>query len=284
MDGLPRWYAPTVVVGVLVCAAIGATLGAATADTDDPADASSTTVPIDEGTARLSPSEVRVVVLNDSGVSGACARHSNVLLTEGYDVLPCGNATEPGDASSTRVLYVPGYEAEAAELADRLSAPANGVRVLTPPHPGDVSGADLVVVLGFDLAIGDSSTDRDDEDERDAAGIDATVLRTSLRGFIDDLGSLDYSAAYDWYGASLRTQTPYREFVDFWEGAGLVAAEVVSIDRVNPAARTVEAVVDYVLADYTSRERIVVTFSRASSGTDTGLVISSYRVVSTTRR
>jgi hypothetical protein len=52
------------------------------------------------------------------------------------------------------VLFVDGFDGEAQALAEALGAPADGVAALPAQPPVDPGGAQLVVLLGTDLAGG----------------------------------------------------------------------------------------------------------------------------------
>lgn len=107
----------------------------------------------DIGGVRTPPGLV-VAVLNDAGVAGAAGRLAGDLMAAGYQLSdPAGsNATRAGDAAQTEVLYRAGYEQEAHALAMHLGAPSGAVRALGDDAPGPVGGAQLVVVVGLDLA------------------------------------------------------------------------------------------------------------------------------------
>lgn len=113
--------------------------------TDAVDDATTTTLAV------RSPAEVTVVVLNGTSVSGAAGKYSTAIGTAGYQM------GDPADAATkipaTQVLFTEGYEREAAAVALAAGAPAT----LTPgplptPPPGEVGAANVVVVIGADLA------------------------------------------------------------------------------------------------------------------------------------
>lgn len=114
---------------------------------------------IDEGTtsttlAARAPAQVPVIVLNDSGVSGAASAYSQALAAAGYTLTnPEGaNATLPGDRPDTQVLFAEGFDQEAAILATAIGAAPAGVQPLGTTSPGPTDGASVIVVLGTDLA------------------------------------------------------------------------------------------------------------------------------------
>lgn len=97
------------------------------------------------------PSEVAVRAANGTGTPGIAGRVSDRLRPLGYEII------EPTDASRTidtsAVQYVPGFEAEALEVALvlGLSPEAVGPLEAVPPVVGGVEGADVVVLVGPEL-------------------------------------------------------------------------------------------------------------------------------------
>ncbi len=121
--------------------------------TDDSSDEG--TDAIDEETtttlAVRSPAEVTVVVLNGTSVGGAAGKYSTAIGTAGYQMV------DPADAATkipaTQVFFTAGYEREAAAVALAAGAPATLTPALLPtPPPGEVGAANVVVVIGADLA------------------------------------------------------------------------------------------------------------------------------------
>lgn len=115
--------------------------------TEEPSgdDTTTTTVPV------RSPSQVSVIVLNGTSVGGAAGKYSTAIGTAGYQML------EPTDAvakiPATQVFFVAGYEREAAAVALAAGAPATLTPAVMPtPPPGEIGNANVVVVIGTDLA------------------------------------------------------------------------------------------------------------------------------------
>ena len=99
------------------------------------------------------PSEVVVLVANASGVQGAAGAQSAELQGGGYQVAPETNA--PNQVQTTQILPVEGWEAEAAVLAAMIGAPEDAVQAMPDPPPvEDLAGANVLVLLGPDLANG----------------------------------------------------------------------------------------------------------------------------------
>ncbi len=103
-----------------------------------------TAVPVTTVPPGRPPQQVRVQVLNGSGVSGAASEKSTALKTLGYTIAGAGNATT---RQGTIVQCSPGFEAEAAALALALGS---GATVQAPGTAGTTvpSTADCVVTLG----------------------------------------------------------------------------------------------------------------------------------------
>jgi len=137
--------------------------GIATAPTDTTAaggDATDTTAGEDGGdttttTAPLrQPAEIVVRVANVSGVSGAAGERTQQLAGAGYQTVEATNGPEGQQIDATQVLFVDGFEGEAQALAEALGAPADGVVAMPAQPPVDPGGAQIVVLLGTDLAGG----------------------------------------------------------------------------------------------------------------------------------
>ena len=127
---------------------------AVTTTTAKPHGATTTTAAASTTTAPLRPpAQVKVLVANGSGVQGLAALISGKLHTAGYDVLASVNATQRVAASV--VYYAPGYNREAATLAQTLGLPATSVQALPTAAPVSSLGtANVLVVAGPDLAQG----------------------------------------------------------------------------------------------------------------------------------
>lgn len=90
------------------------------------------------------PAEVRVEVLNASGVAGAAGSKAETLRTAGYTIAGVGDATA---RQGTVVACKPGFDAEAAALAQAVGSGATTEPFPTPP-PASSTDADCVVTLG----------------------------------------------------------------------------------------------------------------------------------------
>jgi hypothetical protein len=99
------------------------------------------------------PAEVRVIVLNGSSVTGAAGTWSDGLQANGYDMLEAGNAN--ASVEITQVLHQGGFRQEAASVVEALGAPAGvSPQRLGSAPPGEIGDANVVVVIGPDLASG----------------------------------------------------------------------------------------------------------------------------------
>lgn len=108
--------------------------------------AAATTVPPTTMAPRA-PQEVKVIVVNASGVKGAAGKASDMLKPPGYNVLAPTNANN----SESAVYFSPGYEADAAAVAAALGFALSTVKPLpTPPPIPDSKGAHVVVIVGRD--------------------------------------------------------------------------------------------------------------------------------------
>jgi LytR cell envelope-related transcriptional attenuator len=98
------------------------------------------------------PGEVVVLVANASGIQGAAGAQSEAISAGGYQVLEPTNS--PTEVEATQVLATAGFEADAAALAAAIGAPETAVAAMPEPPPFDLTGANVVVMLGPDLAGG----------------------------------------------------------------------------------------------------------------------------------
>jgi hypothetical protein len=100
--------------------------------------------------------DVKVLVVNGTTTAGAAARVAQPLRTAGYNVLAVRDAS-PAVKRSTRssVVYYASkdYEREAKALQQALGLPPTPVQMVpTPPPVADTSGANVIIVVGPDLA------------------------------------------------------------------------------------------------------------------------------------
>jgi hypothetical protein len=89
--------------------------------------------------------------VNGTNVAGVAGRSGEVLRRAGYNVLSPTNTAKPVDSSS--VQYAPGHDSEAKEVAKVLALPDTAVQpIANPPPVADTRGADVIVIVGPDLA------------------------------------------------------------------------------------------------------------------------------------
>jgi hypothetical protein len=127
------------------------TAGGETSDSttaDDGGDTTTTAAPLRQ------PAEIMVRVANVSGVDGAATARTEQLAGAGYQTIEPTNGPEGQQLNATQVLFVDGFEGEARALAEALGAPADGVAAIPAQPPVDPGGAQLVVLLGTDIAGG----------------------------------------------------------------------------------------------------------------------------------
>jgi hypothetical protein len=96
------------------------------------------------------PAEVTVLVANASGVSGAAADLTATIIGAGYQTVPETNA--PQSVAATQVLFAAGFDREAAALTTVINSPPDGVAPMPAAPPVELGGAQLLVLLGPDLA------------------------------------------------------------------------------------------------------------------------------------
>jgi LytR cell envelope-related transcriptional attenuator len=133
------------------------------------------TVPAPPTTVRpLRPAaDVKVLAANGSDVSGLGRRTADLLKSKGYT-----NTLSPTDTTrdvpATSVEFNADFEPEARAVAGALGLPATVVKALESPPLSDTRGADVVVLIGPDLAGATATTT--------AAGTSATTAPASGTG------------------------------------------------------------------------------------------------------
>lgn len=130
----------------------GSTATSSTTSTTAPASGSTTTTTAAKsgskgGAAVKQPGEIRVQVLNGSGVQGAAASMSQKLQSSGYVVV---EPTDTSSATGNAVYCTSGLDEEAAALAAAAGTDpaATAAAMPDPPPSGTDSSANCVVVLG----------------------------------------------------------------------------------------------------------------------------------------
>lgn len=100
------------------------------------------------------PADVIVIVANASGVSGAAGTKTQQLQAAGYQAVDPTNAPPDMELDTTQIMPTAGFEAEAAKLAGELGLQPESVQPLTDPPPVDLAGANILVLMGTDVAGG----------------------------------------------------------------------------------------------------------------------------------
>jgi LytR cell envelope-related transcriptional attenuator len=97
------------------------------------------------------PAAVKVLPANGTATKGAGTKTGDRLKTAGYNVLAATNTTKPATTSS--VQFAAGFEREARVVAQLLGLADSAVQPIpTPPPVPDLLGANLLVIVGPDLA------------------------------------------------------------------------------------------------------------------------------------
>jgi hypothetical protein len=104
-------------------------------------DGSTTSTTGDDG---RSPEDVRVLVLNASGIANAAGTKANELRGLGYAIAGTGNSEQ---RTGSGVACISGFEKEADALAQTLGA-GYSVETYPEPPPEGAENADCIVILG----------------------------------------------------------------------------------------------------------------------------------------
>ncbi|HUQ62678.1 MAG TPA: LytR C-terminal domain-containing protein [Acidimicrobiales bacterium] len=147
------------VIGVAILRSTGSGGGSASGDDADSQTAttraeSTTTVPSVATTLPARPAaEVKVLPVNSSGIAGVGGKTGDELRTAGYaNTLAAVNSTSDSPTATSSVEFTPGAEADAVAVASVLRLPATVVKPLEAPPVDDTRGAEVVVLIGGDLA------------------------------------------------------------------------------------------------------------------------------------
>ncbi len=153
--------AVAVLLGILILNRTdeGVSTGNVRLDTPTTDAESPTTLPSPPTTLRplRAPADVKVLAANGSNVTGAGRRTADRLKQAGYT-----NTLAPTDTTrevpATSVEYAADFEPEARAVAEALGLPATVVKALDSPPVADTRGADVVVLIGPDLAGATTTT------------------------------------------------------------------------------------------------------------------------------
>lgn len=120
-------------------------------DNDTPASTTTSVAPTTLVTAPpRAPKDVKVLSANGTSVKGVARKITDQLKAAGYNVLA---PTDTKRADASAVYYVDDFEREAQAVAQNLGLGATSVQALpTPPPLPDARGANVLVVVGAELA------------------------------------------------------------------------------------------------------------------------------------
>jgi hypothetical protein len=97
--------------------------------------------------------EVKVLPVNSSGIAGIGGKTGDQLRAAGYaNTLAAVNSTSESPASSSTIEYAAGAEADALAIAKLLGLQPTAVKPLDAPPVDDTRGAEVVVLIGGDIA------------------------------------------------------------------------------------------------------------------------------------
>ena len=150
--------AVAIVLGVVILWRVPRSGGSGSTSRTTTTTSTSTTVPASTTSApSVSMTGVKVLVVNAAGVAGAASAVTTQLKNAGLETLPPGNASQTG-ANQSSVYYADGYQPQANQVAKLLGLPA-AVGAIDPSQiKGGPQGAQVVVMLGKDLASSSSAT------------------------------------------------------------------------------------------------------------------------------
>src|SRR5205085_8114266 len=81
------------------------------------------------------------------------------LVAKGYNALAATNTTDGKTYATSLIEYSPGFNGEALALAQALNLPETDVVAMANPSPvANALGADIIVVVGKDLATRTTGT------------------------------------------------------------------------------------------------------------------------------
>jgi hypothetical protein len=103
------------------------------------------------------PQDIKVLVANGTSTPGLAGKISNLVHSKGYVTLASTNSTQK--PTSSIVYFQPSYSGDAAALAAKLNLPATAVQAMPQPPPvANLNGANILLVVGPDLANAASTT------------------------------------------------------------------------------------------------------------------------------
>lgn len=119
--------------------------------TTAPAEATTTLAPTTSTLPLRAPKEVKVLSTNGTDVKGAARKATDVLRTAGFNVLAPIDFGK--DVTVSAVYSTTGFEREAVAVATSLGLGVAVVKAMpTPPPLADIRGANVLVVVGPEVA------------------------------------------------------------------------------------------------------------------------------------
>lgn len=146
----PRVLALASVIGALVVGTLAVAGGLGSSGTGQQVSAVAPTAPASPSAADLphGRSSTRVLAADATRTPETAQAALRRLQAAGY--ISAGVLDNPAPASTSRVFYAPGYEAEARDVARVLGLDESAVN-RTPPAVPEPNGAEVLVVVGTDL-------------------------------------------------------------------------------------------------------------------------------------
>ena len=156
------------------------TVAAGSSDDTEETTTTTTAAPaITTTTAALrQPKDVRVLTANGTSTKGAGARIKDKLLAAGYNALAATDTKTPATASA--VYFTPGFEREAAAIAQVLGwAPATVQAMPNPAPVADLKAANVLVVVGPEIAQAAPAGSTTSTTARSSSASTSTTARAS---------------------------------------------------------------------------------------------------------
>jgi hypothetical protein len=114
---------------------------------------STTELPVTTTLPARPAAEVKVLPVNGSGIAGIGGKAGDQLRAAGYaNTLAAVNSTSDSPASSSTIEFAAGAEADALAIAKLLGVQPSAVKPLDAPPVEDTRGAEVVVLIGGDIA------------------------------------------------------------------------------------------------------------------------------------
>ena len=154
-------------------------------DSGDDTEETTTTalaVPVPTTAPARQPGEVKVLSANGTRVNGAAGRVRDVLKALGYNVLSPIETKSP--VQSSVVYYTAGFDREAQVVAQVLKLQSTAVQPLPAANAlpvSDLRGANVVAVVGPELARQASTTTTTTSRTRSTARSTSTTTSTTAR-------------------------------------------------------------------------------------------------------